>query len=248
VGAGLGKFESAIAYILPEFDPHPAQASQFPPTFSAALQADMTIDPDLIRNLDISAGQLLGHSNQAEVRRFQVEGLDLAIKMPKGRGLAWVARRASLEREYSTYQRLAGLAGFPRCLGFVDRTWLVLEFVDATPFRRARLIDRETFFQRLRASIQAMHAHGVAHGDLKRKDNLLVIEPDQPLILDLGTAVCNRPGFHPVNNRLFRYICQTDLNAWVKLKYAGYENVTPSDKVYLKRSGLERLLGRLRRR
>jgi predicted Ser/Thr protein kinase len=208
----------------------------------------MTLDPDLIRKLDISAGQLLGHSNQAEVRRFQVEGLDLAIKMPKGRGLAWAARRVSLEREYSTYQRLAGLAGFPRCLGFVDRTWLVLEYVEAIPFRQARLIDRELFFQRLLTSIQAMHARGVAHGDLKRKDNLLVIEPDQPVILDLGTAALSRAGFHPIRNRLFRYICQTDLNAWVKLKYDGYQDIPASDQVYLKRSGLERLLGRLRRR
>ena len=199
-----------------------------------------------IRTLNVSDGELLGHSNQGEVRRFVVDGQVLAIKSPKGRGLAWTFRQATLAHEYLAYQRLAGLTGFPSCHGLVDRRWLLLDFVPGQPFRDARLPDHEHFFDQLLATIRAMHERGVAHGDLKRKDNLLVAEDGEPLILDLGAATLLKTGWHPLNRRLFDFIRQTDLNAWVKLKYGGYQGVSEKDAALLKRSGLERLLARMR--
>jgi serine/threonine protein kinase len=210
----------------------------------------MTLDTnpplDLLRALDFSSGQLLGSSNQGEVRRFQIDGHDLAIKAPKGRGLAWYGRRAGLRREYHAYQRVRGVPGFPTCHGFFDQRWLVLEYVVGTPFRESALADREQFFARLLEIIQAMHARGVAHGDLKRKDNLLVDPSGHPVVMDLGAATLRQSGWHPLHHRLFEFMRQTDLNAWIKLKYAGYEGVSARDSRYLKRSLLERALTRLR--
>jgi len=206
------------------------------------------VDLDRIRQLDFSSGQVLGKSNQGEVRRFRVEGRELAIKMPKGRGLAWRVRQATLKREFLAYQRLAGVSGFPFCHGLVDDTWLVLDHVEGQPFRDFRFTHREAFFARLLDTIQAMHARGVAHGDLKRKANLLVTRDEQPIILDLGAATLEGHRFRMINAALFRFMRQTDLNAWVKLKHGSYQAVSEADRRYLKRSRLERLLTRIRGR
>jgi serine/threonine protein kinase len=206
------------------------------------------IHPDRIRQLDFSTGQLLGKSNQGEVRRFHVDGRDLAIKMPKGRGLAWKVRQATLKREFLAYQRLIGIPGLAHCHGLVDETWLVLEHVEGQPFRDFEFTDRETFFSLLLDTIQAMHDRGVAHGDLKRKDNLLVTRDERPVILDLGAATLTGHRLRPLNTALFRFMRQTDLNAWVKLKHGSYQAVSMADRHYLKRSWLERALTRMRGR
>ncbi|TVQ37640.1 MAG: hypothetical protein EA370_06780 [Wenzhouxiangella sp.] len=207
-----------------------------------------TLDPARIRQLAHSGGQRLAASNQGEVRRYQLDGLDLAIKTPSGRGLAWRLRQATLLREHRAYMRLNGLAGFAPCYGLIDRQFLVLGHISGEPFRLAHIDNRERFFELLLTSIQAMHQRGVAHGDLKRKDNLLVSDGGKPIILDLGAATLLKTGFHPLNRRLFRFMCQTDLNAWIKLKYGGYLNISVKDARLLHRSRLERSLARLRRR
>ncbi len=206
------------------------------------------IHPDQIRQLDFSAGQVLGQSNQGEVRLFRIDGRELAIKMPKGRGLAWKVRQATLKREFRAYQRLAGVPGLARCHGLVDDTWLVLDYVTGKPFRDFQFTDREAFFSCLLNTIQSMHARGVAHGDLKRKDNLLVTRDEQPIILDLGAATLAGHRLRPFNSALFRFMRQTDLNAWVKLKHGSYQAVSEADRRYLKRSRLERVLTRIRGR
>jgi serine/threonine protein kinase len=203
---------------------------------------------DRIRALDLAEGELLGQSNQGEVRRFRIDGLDLAVKSPRGRGLTRRLSQAAIRHEYQAYRRLAGLPGFATCHGLIDHQHLALEFIPGQAFRDAELGDRGGFFTALLEAIQAMHARGVAHGDLKRKDNLRVCEDGHPVILDFGTATLTRPGFHPLRQRLFEFIRQTDLNAWIKLKYGGYEGVSEDDLSLLKRSGLERLLTRLRKR
>ncbi|MEE4639501.1 MAG: hypothetical protein V2J42_12265 [Wenzhouxiangella sp.] len=197
-----------------------------------------------LENLDFDSGASLGQSNQGEVRRFRFKGQDLAIKTPSGRGpLRWL-RLQSLRREYRTYRELQGLTGFARCHGLFGHRYLVLDYIEGADFRHAALPDRTAFFDQLLNVIQAMHGRGIAHGDLKRKDNLRVSTDGQPVILDLGTAIRCKPAGSSLNRRLFEFIRQTDLNAWVKLKYGRYEAIAPEDQRYLRRSGLERALSR----
>jgi len=201
-----------------------------------------------VADLDFGRGDLLGVSNQGEVRRFRIDGLDLAIKQPKGRGLAWRLRAATLRHEYRAYQRLRGVRGLPACHGLFPGDRLVLEFIEGRSLRAADLEPEDRYFTALLDLIRAVHARGVAHGDLKRKANLLVAAGGDPVILDFGTATLLKPGRHPVNHGLFKLIRQTDLNAWVKLKYGGYEGLSETDQRLLRRTGIERWLGRLRRR
>ena len=188
----------------------------------------------------------MAESNQGEVHRVRYGGADLVVKQPRGAGpLGWV-NRWGLKREYAAYRRLAGLRGVPRCLGLVDGRWLVLEHVDGVPYREARPGDE--FHEALGRVLAEMHERGVAHGDLKRKANLLVKRDGQPVLLDFGAAVVRRPGFHPLNRRLFELLRQTDRNAWIKLKYGGYGGLSEADRQVYRPSRIERLLRRLRRR
>jgi len=201
-----------------------------------------------VRSLEFSSGEALANSNQGEVRRVRLGAQTLVVKQVKGRGLRrWLSRRG-LEREHRAYRRLRGMDGFAHCHGLVDGQRLVLDFIEGEPFRTAELDDRERFFERLLRIIQAMHARGVAHGDLKRKANLLVDSDQFPVILDLGTALVLDRTPSGVQRKLFEWLRQTDLNAWVKLKYDGYEGVTARDQALLRQTLPERVARYFRRR
>ncbi|MFN2334010.1 MAG: hypothetical protein ABR550_06240 [Wenzhouxiangellaceae bacterium] len=205
-------------------------------------------DPDQIAQA-LASGALesapcISASNQGRVFRLQLDGYRLAVKTPAGSGLKAVANRIGLKREHQAYRRLDGLDGFAHCFGLFENRWLVLDFVSGTPFRDADLTT--DWFESLLVSIRAMHQRGVAHGDLKRKSNLLVGAAGEPVILDLGASLIRRPGFHPLNRAMFNVLRQTDLNAWIKLKYGGYHSIAPRDRELLRRSLFERLLSRLR--
>jgi RIO-like serine/threonine protein kinase len=187
----------------------------------------------------------MARSNQGRVYRLSAGGRELAVKTAAGRGPLLAVNRHALRREYRAYLRLEGLAGIPDCHGLVEDRFLVLDFIDARPFRDSRI--GPGFFEQLLETIRAMHERGVAHGDLKRKANLMVDTDGRPVLLDFGAATLLRPGRHPVNRRLFEFMRQTDLNAWIKLKYGGYEGVSDADRAMLRRSWLERVLSRTRR-
>lgn len=199
----------------------------------------------LVNPAALARATILARSNQGVVYRLAVDGQVLAVKKAAGKGPLLAINRHALRREFHAYRRLDGVAGIPRCLGLVDGRFLVLDFIDARPFRDART--GPEFFDRLLETIRAMHERGVAHGDLKRKANLLVDGQGRPVLLDFGAATLLRPGWHPVNRRLFDFMRQTDLNAWIKLKYGGYSGVSEGDRALLRRSWLERALGRFRR-
>jgi predicted Ser/Thr protein kinase len=163
----------------------------------------------------------LGSGYQGEV--YLIDGPDgaLIMKRPSGRGALRMVRRAMLRREHAIYQRLQGIAGVPECRGLAPDGSLLLEFIEGRSLREAALapVERERFFAALRELITAVHRAGVAHGDLKRKDNILVAAGNRPYLIDFGTAVSALPGAGFLRRFLFRQIRRMDLNAWVKLKY-----------------------------
>ncbi len=206
-----------------------------------------------LAKLDFDSGVVVTDEthHQGEVRRFDPNDPMLPehiiIKRPQGMGLRRRLSQQTLRREAKAYQRLAGVAGIPRCFGFYQDQYLVLEYIDGEPITPHHEI-ADVSWAGLLMTIQAMHAHGVAHGDLKKKDNLLITSGGEIYVIDLGTALVKRTGWHPINHRLFGFLAQTDLNAWVKHKYKGYEGVAVEDQAHLQRSWLERMLTQWRSR
>lgn len=192
---------------------------------------------------------ILARSNQGTVLLFEGDGQKLVIKSAMGRGVLRQARQATLEREYSAYQRLAGVTGVPACYGFLDGRYLVMEFIDGVPYREANWQDRNAWFDGLLDVIRAFHTRGVSHGDLKSKANLMVGADQKPYVIDFGTTFIHKDGFHPVNNRLFEFGKRMDINAWVKHKYHGrYGDASAEDAELLRYSKVEYVIRRLRGR
>nr|NIP17839.1 hypothetical protein [Xanthomonadales bacterium]NIX12629.1 hypothetical protein [Xanthomonadales bacterium] len=179
---------------------------------------------------------------------FSEGGVEYVVKTAMGSGAVRRARQATLEREARAYERMKGLSGVPKCSGMVAGRYLVLERIHGIPYRDATWEDRETWFAQLLDIIRGFHARGVAHGDLKSKSNLMVTRRGEPCVIDFGTTVMHRDGFHPINNQMFAYLKQLDLNAWVKHKYHGrYEDASEEDHALLDYSRAEALLRRYRR-
>lgn len=196
-----------------------------------------------------SGRNILARSNQGTVLLFQEAGMSFVVKTAMGRGTVLKARQATLEREYGAYRRLEGVTGVPRCYGMVQDRLLVLEYVRGTPYRDAEIADREDWFARLLKTLRSCHERGVAHGDLKNKSNLMSDARGRPCIIDFGTTVLRKDGFHPINHRFFDFLCQLDLNAWCKHKYQGrFEDMSPADRAIYHDSRLERILRRRRQR
>ena len=161
----------------------------------------------------------LGHGYQSEVFLYPDGRVPLIIKAATGWGPAGWLRRAMLRREHRIYRHLDGAPGTSRCFGLLDGRYLVLEHVDGELYRWAAIDDREGLFRSLLELIHGLHARGIAHGDLNRKDNLIVTADGRPCLLDFGTAVWAPEGAGALRRWVFRFIRQLDHNAWVKLKY-----------------------------
>jgi len=168
-----------------------------------------------------TGGRELGSGYQASVYVYQTSAGGVVVKKPhRGGPLAWLWRRL-LRREHAVYERLAGIGGIPRSYGLIDGEYLALELIPGPSLREheAGLADRDAFFATLLTTIEAMHSAGVAHGDLKRKANIIVGPGERPYLIDFGIAVRRNARDGVFNRLVFARLRQMDLNAWVKLKY-----------------------------
>ncbi len=165
-------------------------------------------------------GRKLGSGYQASVQLYETSAGAVVVKQPHGGGPLGPLWRSLLRREAAVYARLRGIAGIPRSFGLVG-DGLVLEHIAGPSLREheAKIADREAFFAKLRGTLDAMHAAGVAHSDLKRKDNIVVGSGERPYLLDFGIAVRRNATSALWNRLVFARAVQMDLNAWVKLKY-----------------------------
>lgn len=164
-------------------------------------------------------GVPLGHGYQAVVHRYESPVGAIVVKSPHRSPLAGYFGRYAIHREHRIYRQLEGVPGIPRVYGLIDDQHLVLQAIEGPSLREyePRLANRERFFTQLLVTIDAMHAAGVAHGDLKRKANILVGPDERPYLIDFGIA-CRR-GERGFRRLRFEWTRQLDYNAWIKLKY-----------------------------
>jgi len=141
---------------------------------------------------------------QADV--FLVEGPQgpVVVKDYCGRGrlIAWTIGRWLCAREVRAHRLLAGVPVVPELIGPVDR------FAFALAYRPGEMLSRslrgrlpDGFMAELEAGVDAIHARGVVHLDLRHRSNVLAGEDGRPVVLDFASAVC--PGRR---SRLARWI------------------------------------------
>lgn len=194
-------------------------------------------------------GSVLAQGYQAYVRLYRGPRGTFVIKSPHRGSVQGLIGRATIKHEHKIYTRLRGIAGIPRCFGLIDGRHLVLEYIEGRSLRErySDLKNRVDFYGRLLQTLQSMHAAGVAHGDLKRKDNLIVGPGERPYVVDFGIA-CIRPdsgrGWRATRFDLTR---QMDKNAWIKLKYGRRRDaISPEDLPLYRALWIERIARWLR--
>ncbi len=195
------------------------------------------------------AGVPLGKGYQAATVLYESPYGNFVVKKACGVGPWRAFGEAAIRREYGVYSIIDGVAGVPRCLGLIDNRTLVLEHIEGTTFRRGevQLDDWEGFFVKLLDTLRSIHALGVAHGDLKRKDNLLIGPDERPYIVDFGVASIEKRATMPWSNAIYRWMHQYDYNAWVKLKNRGQlDNLSAEDAALYKPTATERVARTIR--
>ena len=151
-----------------------------------------------------------------------------------------------MAREVRAYRRLTGLAGIPRLIAVIDRRAIALDHVTGPPLRDLRRGDLDAaFFDRLEALVAAMHARGVAHGDLHHGD-VIAGPGGQPFVIDFSTSwVTARAA--PARGPLFEQMRRADLRAVAKLRHRlgppGSPEPPPRPGLFRLGVALRRLLG-----
>ena len=191
-----------------------------------------------------SPGRLLGSGYQASVHLYTTPAGEVVVKKPHAsKWLGWVWERL-IRREDAVYARLRGIKGVPRSFGLLDGRYLALEYVAGPSLRdfETNLTNRDEFFGHLLATLQAMHGAGVAHCDLKRKDNIIVGPGERPYLIDFGIAWLRSDSSRLLNRLVFDASRQMDYNAWIKLKYQRRTDaLSPADARYYKPLLIERI-------
>lgn len=185
---------------------------------------------------------------QGQTLIYREAGRSLVIKVPHGRGLIRKFHVHMLRHEYAVYKQLENFSAAPKCFGLIDNQYLVLEYINGLPIRQHRPTDEDVYFSELLQAIKRMHQLGVAHMDLKKKDNLLVVDDKHPCVIDFGTAVIYQPGLHPFNHFRYNLAVRFDYNAWVKHKYHDrMDEISEHDQVYYKKTFTEMIARQIKR-
>ncbi|MDY6791996.1 MAG: RIO1 family regulatory kinase/ATPase [Thermodesulfobacteriota bacterium] len=208
-------------------------------------------EDELLRWIETSirtGSNILSHGYQGHIYLYQGESRRLIIKAPMGWGVGKFIRRIMLRNEFRIYSRLSGVGGIPRCFGFLKKKYLALQLIDGVSIKNAKIANREQFYKTLLDLIKNLHAAGVAHGDLKKKDNLLVVDQQTPCVIDFGVAVIKKKGFAPLNHFIYNMLVKFDFNAWAKLKYNGkLESISDKDREYYHRTLVETVSHKIKR-
>ena len=137
----------------------------------------------------------------------------------------WLARR-----EASALRHVHGLAAMPQLLGWDGRI-LDRSYLDgAAMYQRPPRGDVE-YFRAARRLLQSLHRRGVAHNDLAKEANWLVLADGRPGIIDFQLAVRGHP-----RSRWMRLLAREDLRHLLKHKrmYCP-QAITPVERRLLKR-------------
>lgn len=163
----------------------------------------------------------LGDGNQARTFLGTFKGQKAVIKAVPHPGVPGLAEfeRWMIQREARALKALMKVSGVPDFLGLPDEDSIAIEYRPGVVLRNVNPAQvSERFFERLEQIVQAIHSRGIVHSDLKRKENVMMDEDGQPIVIDFGTHLMKKDDFRPIYNFLFDQFRQMDLNAVSKLK------------------------------
>jgi hypothetical protein len=137
----------------------------------------------------------------------------------------WLARR-----EARALQAIAGMPATPQLLRWDGRVLDRSYFDGAAMYQRPPHGDL-AYFRRARRLLQALHRRGVAHNDLAKEANWLVLTDGTPALIDFQLAVRGR-----ARSRWMRLLAREDLRHLLKHKRTYCpQALTPVERRLLRR-------------
>ncbi len=173
-----------------------------------------------------------GAWNKADVLLVDLPGARLAVKDYASKW--WPIRLLGawqLAREARAYARLEGVAGVPRFYGRLDRLAIVLEYVGGVrlPKFHRRHGGVPHVARRVKELLDAVHARGIIHGDLRSRDNILVTAGGDLFLIDFSSATVFNPESW-TGRALFPRLRRAEERALLKWKVAlAPHEVTPEE-------------------
>lgn len=145
--------------------------------------------------------------------------------------------RLQIAREAAAYRHLEGVEGVPRYHGRIDALAFAMERVEGSQlaFAPDRFERGAEYVAKLRALVDRIHAKGLAHNDLRGRENVLVRRDGSLAVVDLAAAVRMRPG--GLAHRLFfPWLSAADEAAFLKWKtLLAPETLTEDDRAFQER-------------
>lgn len=136
-------------------------------------------------------------------------------------------------REAKALRRLQAVSGVPTLLAIPDRRAILMESITARQIVSLtdEAIDWAAYFSDLRRLIDAMHAAGVAHGDLRSPTNALIDQDGKAATVDFVASLHRGHTLNLVKRYLFNKLCLVDLSAITKLKKRVSPELLGSDEL-----------------
>jgi hypothetical protein len=186
-----------------------------------------------------------GVGAKADVLVVAVKGRTVIVKDFAGRGL-WIRGlgRLQIRREAAAYRWLEGVPGVPAFVGRIDPLALAIERIDGERLAFAALTagDGPRHVALLRTILDAIHARGIVHNDLRGRENVLLRRDGGLAVVDFAAAIRLRPG-GIAHRLLFRRLVLADEAAFLKWKgMIAPGTYTPADEDFLRRFARWRLL------
>lgn len=125
----------------------------------------------------------------------------------------WLApvARSLLRREARALQRLASVDAVPRLIQKTP-TALRRQFLRGEPLHRAKSRE-QTYYRAAFDLLRKLHSHNVAHNDLAKEPNLLVLDNGRPALIDFQLAIISKR-----RGLVFRLAAREDLRHLLKHK------------------------------
>jgi serine/threonine protein kinase len=186
-----------------------------------------------------------GQGAKADVLVVAAPGGFVVVKDYGARSF-WVRAlgRLQIRREAAAYAWLRGVSGVPRYAGRIDAYALAVEWIDGEQLAFANL-DPERgakALTRLREILDAIHARGVVHNDLRGRENVMLRRDGELAVIDLAGAIRLRPG-GLAHKLFFRLFTLTDEAAFLKWKgMIAPGSYTREDEAFLRRFETWRML------
>lgn len=175
-----------------------------------------------------------GPWGKADIMALGETGTEMILKdfSGKGRLVRWFGS-GQLRHERRALRRLAGIEGIPAVLGEIPPCGLLLQPMPGariTSWRRRTPEQIASMLDRLDALVARIHERGIAHLDLRKRDNILVDDDGHPGVIDFNASVLFHPG-SLASRVVFPWLRRLDRAALLKWRsFLMPDHLTPSQR------------------